>query len=44
MVGYAYINPLAGLIPHISSQAHHGMVGYAYINPLAGLHMGHVYC
>ncbi len=38
MAGYAYVNPLAGLIPpHSRHAAYHVMAGYAYVNPLAGL-------
>ncbi len=43
MAGYAYVNPLAGLKPHMrESRANHVMAGYAYVNPLAGLirHVG----
>ncbi len=38
MVGYAYINPLAGLsLPFPLSLSPYVIGGYAYINPLAGL-------
>ncbi len=38
MAGYAYVNPLAGLIPHAPlSLSPYVMAGYAYVNPLAGL-------
>ncbi len=35
MVGYAYINPLAGLSLYPTIASYHAMAGYAYINPLA---------